>query len=246
MKKLIWLGASWPQGWELEKIVDSSKVEASVYPKLVAEHFGMECINLAETGGSNEYMLYSLENNKHLVSKNDVIIFDVASKYRFLWIEEDGTPAVTNRLLQRGKSTIYLKIKEYYEKYFANEEYTNWKTTATLNTLYLMALHLGAIPLFVNNYSRTNFNCIIPEKSWLLPQDRCIAEYILGYISDKDLIVVEDMPDLTVAEWKQAKPYIEKYIHPLQNHPNVAGHKKIADGLIAELNNYKEKNNECI
>ena len=237
MKKLVWFGASWPQGWELDKIVDDSKVNECVYPALVGKHFEIECINLSETGGSNEYMLYSLTKNKHLISKNDLVIFDVASKYRFLWIEEDGTPVITRLMLNRSKPTIYGKIKELYEKFFVNEEYVNWKTATTLNSLYLMTLHLGGTPLFINNYSKTNFNCIIPEENWLLPQNKCIAEFILGYISDKDLIVVEDMPELTVDEWKHAKTFVDKYISPLQNHPNLSGHRKIADGIIEELKN---------
>ena len=237
MKKLVWFGASWPQGWELDKIVNDSKVNEYVYPALVGKHFEIECINLSETGGSNEYMLYSLTKNKHLISKNDLVVFDVASKYRFLWIEEDGTPVITRLMLNRSKPTIYGKIKELYEKFFVNEEYVNWKTATTLNSLYLMTLHLGGTPLFINNYSKTNFNCIIPEENWLLPQNKCIAEFILGYISDKDLIVVEDMPELTVDEWKHAKTFVDKYISPLQNHPNLIGHRKIADGIIEELKN---------
>lgn len=235
MQKVIWFGASWPEGWELDKTVSSAEVAALVYPSLVAEHFGLECVNLSATGGSNDYISYALDKNKHLISKGDIVIFDIASKYRFLWIEEDGTPVVTKLMLARGKATIYKKIKELYEKFFVNEQYIDWKTTTTLNSLYLMALHLGATPFFINNYSKTNFKTIIPEKNWLLPQSMCIAEYILGYISDKDLIVVKDMPELTTAEWEQAKPFVEKYIRPLENHPNVVGHRKIADELIKEL-----------
>ena len=238
MQKFIWLGASWTQGFELDKI-DPSLMKTSTYPRLISNYFNRECVDLSETGGSNEYMLYALTKNKHLISKDDVVFVNSVSKYRFLWIEEDGTPAVTYKMKERGKPTIYPKIVDFYEKYIVNEEYADWRSLSTMNSIYLMIKHLGAIPLFVNVYSRTSFgdDCIIPEKNWLIPQNKCIAEYILGYISDKDLIVVNDMPGLTNKEWETAKPFVEKYIHPLETHPNVAGHKKIADELIEELKN---------
>ena len=235
MQKFIWLGDSWTYGFELTE----EQRTTSSYPMIVSSAFDVDCINLGEVGSSIEYMLYALTKNRHLVSSGDVILFNLTSKYRFLWIEEDGTPAVTLQLLARRKPTDYSMVKEAFQKYFVNEQYVNWKATNMLNSLYLLAKELGATPMFLNIFSRTKFvdDIIVPEENWLLPQDKCIAEYILGYISDKDLVVVEDMPDLTVEEWQQTKPFVEKYIHPLKQHPNVDGHRKIASGLIEELKN---------
>ena len=235
MQKFIWLGDSWTYGYELTE----EKRTTSSYPVIVSSVFDMECVNLGEVGSSIEYMLYALTKNRHLVNDGDIIFFNLTSKYRFLWIEEDGTPAVTLQLMARKKATDYKIVKESFEKYFVNEQYIDWKAVSVLNSLYLLSKELGATPVFLNIFSRTRFedSCLIPKENWLLPQSTCIAEYILGYISNKDLVVVEDMPDLSISEWEQTKPLVEKYIKPHKQHPNELGHRKIAEELIKEIKN---------
>ena len=70
--------------------------------------------------------------------------------------------------------------------------------------------------------------------SWLLPRDQCIATSIIPYIdNDSGLIFVNDIPEFTTEQWKIQQQHVEKYIRPLFCHPNIAGHKKIAQSIIA-------------
>ena len=78
----------------------------------------------------------------------------------------------------------------------------------------------------------------VPDSSWLLPKNKCIAEYILPLIdNDTFSIMADDNPKLTNEQWRLQQPYVEKYIRPCHSHPNQAGHQKIAQEIIKLLTN---------
>ena len=54
-----------------------------LFGDIVAEHFGLECINLGQSGAGNEKILDSLLSNIHLISKDDYVIFGVSYFQRF-------------------------------------------------------------------------------------------------------------------------------------------------------------------
>jgi hypothetical protein len=54
-----------------------------LFADIVAEHFGLESINLGQSGAGNEKILDSLLSNIHLISKDDYVIFGVSYFQRF-------------------------------------------------------------------------------------------------------------------------------------------------------------------
>jgi hypothetical protein len=54
-----------------------------LFSEMVAEHFGLECINLGQSGAGNERILDALLSYIHLISKNDYVIFGVSYFQRF-------------------------------------------------------------------------------------------------------------------------------------------------------------------
>ena len=54
-----------------------------LFGDIVAEHFGLECINLGQSGAGNEKILDELLSNIHLISKEDYVIFGVSYFQRF-------------------------------------------------------------------------------------------------------------------------------------------------------------------
>ena len=108
----------------------------------------------------------------------------------------------------------------------------------TINLLYLWCHCIGVKCYFANIFSTVDTTVIdcIPESAWLLPKTNCIAEYILPVIDNKEYVVItEDRLDLTNEQWNLQKSYVEKYIRPGFQHPNVAGHQHIAEHIIKLL-----------
>lgn len=57
--------------------------EIKLFSDIVAEHFGLECINLGQSGAGNEKILDQLLSNIHLITKDDYVIFGVSYFQRF-------------------------------------------------------------------------------------------------------------------------------------------------------------------
>ena len=75
---------------------------------------------------------------------------------------------------------------------------------------------------------------IVPESAWLIPRDCCVAQSILHTVdNDIGMLVVDDNPRLLTVDWEQQKELLERYVRPGIMHPNLAGHEKIAQDLIA-------------
>jgi hypothetical protein len=54
-----------------------------LFGDIIAEHFGLECINLGQSGAGNEKILDALLSNIHLIAKEDYVIFGVSYFQRF-------------------------------------------------------------------------------------------------------------------------------------------------------------------
>jgi hypothetical protein len=78
------------------------------------------------------------------------------------------------------------------------------------------------------------------EDQWLLPKNQCIAQYILPVIDNQiGFIVQDDRVGLPMKKWSKQRTALETYFKPCFCHPNITGHRKIADEII----NLLEKKN---
>jgi hypothetical protein len=57
--------------------------DIELFSDIVSKHFGLECINLGQSGAGNEKILDALLSNIHLISKDDYVIFGVSYFQRF-------------------------------------------------------------------------------------------------------------------------------------------------------------------
>lgn len=57
--------------------------DIKLFSDIVAEHFGLECINLGQSGAGNEKILDALLSNIDKISKDDYVIFGVSYFQRF-------------------------------------------------------------------------------------------------------------------------------------------------------------------
>ena len=73
-----------PNTIEYRKFLNKKENESiKLFGDIVAEHFGLECINLGQSGAGNEQILDELLSNIHLISKDDYVIFGVSYFQRF-------------------------------------------------------------------------------------------------------------------------------------------------------------------
>ena len=73
-----------PNTIEYRKFLNKKENESiKLFGDIVAEHFGLECINLGQSGAGNEKILDELLSNIHLISKVDYVIFCVSYFQRF-------------------------------------------------------------------------------------------------------------------------------------------------------------------
>ena len=81
--KVFSIGAQ-PNTIEYRKFLNKKDDEhIKLFGDIIAEHFGLECINLGESGAGNEKILDALLSNIHLISKDDYVIFGVSYFQRF-------------------------------------------------------------------------------------------------------------------------------------------------------------------
>ena len=130
-----------------------------------------------------------------------------------------------------------LLIKQWY-KYFDSPEQQCYTNTNALDLLKSYCNQFGVHLCLFNLFTtKLNVNCLsVTDNDWIIPNDYCVALEILDVIDNEYYTVIEsDREFLTVEQWEQQKLKVEKYIKPNWAHPNVAGHKKIANYLITQI-----------
>jgi hypothetical protein len=131
--------------------------------------------------------------------------------------------------------------REWY-KYFDTPQQRLYSYETTINLLSQWCQNLGIKFYFLNLFTSESKSILdlTSEDQWLLPKNQCIAQYILPVIDNQvGFIVRDDRVGLPMKKWSKQRMALEKYIKPCFCHPNVDGHRKIADEII----NLLEKNN---
>jgi hypothetical protein len=236
--RYYWFGASWLVGEELElQGIPMHQRKKYTFANLVSNEFNVECINLGQSGISNNLIPFFFSNIVNNINvNNDKIFFCLTSSCRMSMLDNDKTPLSILPSIQDNvrRPTEHPYWKEWY-KYFDTPPQRVYNYECIVNLLYHWCKNIGVDFYFINVTEIENNSLIdttTPEV-WLLPKNQCVMEFILPVV-DKDYgeMVFEDRSWLTDIQWNQQKQAIEQYIKPCFGHPNLIGHRYIADKLI--------------
>ena len=96
---------------------------------------------------------------------------------------------------------------------------------------------MKVVPYFINMFDTirhgTRFDDFIPEKNWLIPKNHSI----LSWTFDPDFFTrYKDHHNGDFRDWLNRDcELVKKYIRPCTAHPNITGHKAIADLIVSKL-----------
>jgi hypothetical protein len=226
-----WFGDSWVYGDELERETNICDFKKYTFATLVSEEFGQPCVNLSSCGSSIPAMVYKFSTVADRITTDDTVFFCLTADCRTSIFDNK----VLKNILPNGykeKHNTHQYTPEWY-KFFDSPDQRLLQYEQSINLIYFWCKYLKVKCWFANLFT-------IPPKqlfdasgtsSWIVPRDRCLGEFILPLTKNQSLIF-NDSPEITDREWSIQKPFVEKYIKPNYCHPNVAGHKKIANEII--------------
>ena len=67
-----------------------------------------------------------------------------------------------------------------------------------------------------------------------MPKNECLSGIILPHIIN-NAVIFDDNPVFTTEQWKEQEHAVKTYIRPNHTHPNLNGHKKIAEHIVNAL-----------
>ena len=238
--KFYWFGDSWVKGDELEKILPASSWQKSAFPQLVSDYYGAECVNLGVNGHGVDNLAWEFSKVVNNIDPaQDKVFFFLSSDIRTWMFNEQGKLCWIGPYPGFVPSQAHPWWQEYL-KYFDNPYQRTYNYDRSVDLLYFWCRNLD-ITCYFSNIFTTQPTPIMDHtdpESWLVPRDQCIASAIIPHIdNDSGLIFVNDIPKFTTDQWQLQRTHVEKYIRPLGCHPNVEGHKKIAQHIIDLMQN---------
>ena len=234
--KYYWFGDSWVAGDELQLTVPDNTKKQYVFAKLVSDHFGAECINLGENGLSPDVFPLRFNQIISQLEYNDIVFFCLSSSHRTMLLDDQGNE---QQIMPdaNGNFNAHPYTKEWY-KYFDTKYQRIYNFDRTVDLLYLWCQSIGIKCYFLNLFTTEPEEVmnIVPDSAWAIPRNQCAAQSILHTIdNDIGMLVVDDNPRLLTVDWERQKELLEKYVRPGKMHPNIEGHRKIAQDLIKQL-----------
>lgn len=241
--KFYWFGDSWVYGAELEKLLPRNSWQKSAFPQMVSDHYGAECVNLGVSGSGPDSLVWQFSKVVNDIDpETDQVFFFLSADSRTWMFNEHGQLSWIGFLPGFVPDNAHPHWKQYF-KYFDNSHQRTYNYDRSVNLLYFWCKSLG-IKCHLSNIFTTQPTPIMDHTSpdsWLLPRDQCIATSIVPCIdNDAGELLVNDRPSLTDEQWKIQQAHVEKYIKPLCAHPNVEGHKKIAQTIIELIESKKQ------
>jgi hypothetical protein len=234
--KYYWFGDSWVWGDELQHFVPAEQCTQSGFPRIVSDMFGAECVNLAQRGSSIDLLPYEFSKIVNDIDPTvDKVFFFLTADHRASKFDQNGE---LKNILPSAYSehNIHEHIEKWY-KYFDNPYQRLYNYDCIVNLLYFWCANLSIDCYFANIFTVQNQTMFdqVPKENWLVPKNKCIAEYILPVVGNES-VITQDQPGVTVEQWRQQEPCVAKYITPCTAHPNLDGHQEIAKQLIKVLN----------
>jgi hypothetical protein len=193
------------------------------YPHLVSTQRNVPYINLGKGGSSIEFQVMKLtqfcKNTHNFNTTNYTAFFSLPPQDRGFKITNQG--------------------KEIHEKstdrkwWHMNKELdvTVYNATKLINYLYLLCKEYNITPWFFSQVSLVELNNeidIVPEENWLVSKNTCLINESFGLTE-------------CISSWEdrdnQNNPSFFVYIRPCENHPNILGHRVIAETILKKLPN---------
>lgn len=233
MKKFYWFGGSWITGDELQHQVPKGQESFHVFPKLISNHFEAECINLGANGSSISSLPLSFASQLEQFDSDSTVFFCLPPSHRVSLFDQQGH--LRNILPSQAKE--FHKIHDYADqwyKYFDNMHQRVYNHDIIINLLHFWCKSLDLKHYFFNDLWSHKFSIIdsTHDSNWLVGKKNSIAEFILPMVDKVTQdVIMEDGPTVSESEWQTQQEYIKRYIKPCYCHPNLEGHKKIAQEL---------------
>jgi hypothetical protein len=237
MKQFYWFGGSWVSGEELDTIVPREIQQDYTYAKIVSDYYNAKCINLGVNGGGINCIPLIFSKLVDQIDADTTMFFCCPPSLRFSLFDESGV--IKNILPSKFKQSH--KVHDYSDKwykYFDNSHQRIYNYDTIINLLHFWCKSLKIKHYFYND-TWSHGSAMIDatdDLNWLVDKRSCIGECILPLIDTTTReLVMYDRPSITTEEWAIQNEYIEKYIKPCWVHPNIEGHKKIAEEIIKRL-----------
>lgn len=94
------------------------------WPSYLSKRFGVDCINQASNGASNQYMVHAIERDlaNNIIKDTDLIIVGLTSYSRWFYLDNTATP---RKPLVGYYSEIEWPTREFYDNYLVYVSGTN-------------------------------------------------------------------------------------------------------------------------
>lgn len=217
-----WFGDSWVAGAELNP-------RRGMFPNLVSDYYEAQCINHSAEGSTVDWIPSVFSSIADQLTQEDLMCFCLTDYRRKTIFTED------ENIFLRPSNTD--QLTENWYKNFDNCIDARHTYDKTINLLYLWCRSIGVDCFFANIFSvpdSIETMNLIPDSNWILSKDDFLARSIL-HIKESSP-VHNDMPHLLEADWNEQEKMLDKFFKPNKYHPNLLGHRAIANEIIKDLN----------
>jgi hypothetical protein len=219
IKKITWFGGSWGLGIELEKdsifgleIDQQEFIQDHRYTSLVCKHFNTVENNRCIEGTSSEclvkdivYYVESLDKHQY---QNELIVVIWPSNTRYFWIDEYN---IEKNLRHDSRAWFKIVDNHWYRDYCMQRSL--WSCDNFLRNKQINYVMLnGECQIFEHTHRHYD----IDSANWLIPPSSRISDW-LNFDINKGYPSIKSQ---------------HEYFWPCENHPNKAGHARIANNLI--------------
>ena len=230
--KHYWFGDSWIVGDELEHSVPRSERHLYAFPRLVSDHFGVESVNCGVSGSSVDSLPFYFNQHVCSMSPGDTVFFGLSSYHRTGILDNNQWYQISPG---SNHSEYIHPCTDTWFKYFDTEQHRLYNYDKTIGLLYLLTKEYDLNCYFFNLFSTVPGTIIdiVPSKNWLLNRNRCLADYIMHINGNSaGYVISDDMPHLDYSDWLKHEEFLNEYVRPGVAHPNIRGHRRIAEKLI--------------
>jgi hypothetical protein len=231
--KYHWFGDSWVRGDELQN-------RQACFAQLVSNHFGAECCNYGRSGGSNDSIPWYFAQHLNAIDpKSDCVFFGMGASSWTSVFDRSGRHRMCLHNAHTDRHPVYHPDQGIWFEKFDSPKQRVYNREKSIQLLWLWCQQQGIKCYFYNTVAVPQGHEFetSADSAWIVPKNSCIALLLVPFLDqDSEFIVTEDQPWMTQLQWKQLAPTVEQWIRPGYKHPNIAGHKLIADYFIEFLN----------
>jgi len=232
MAKIYTFGSSWAAGIELKK-----EHADLTFTHWIGKHYDLEYKNYSIAGACLGLILNTLVSNHHKITSEDKVIAMVPPDGRILNEGyEEGFYTVSTYQLKLYEQLLADKTLEWFRYHHAIQIYTIQKILDDIGCEYLMAHTYGNLKEYKKYSLPINYDKFL-SADWSLTQLlNGKTKDFDNYPSHLEQGIMYGVEDADGPNEKQsAEIFTGIYFEGCENHPNLLGHKKIAEMMIQKL-----------